>query len=71
MKVHKLQAHRVSLRDDFDTKLREIGVVAHLIAVANPEAIDVDHLNDAGYLLLQLLEDAIKLRDEIRKGGGS
>jgi hypothetical protein len=27
MKVHKLQAHRVSLRDDFDTKLREIGVV--------------------------------------------
>jgi hypothetical protein len=67
MSVHELKVEAVDLQDEFDTKLRDLAVIADLIAAAESDRIEVDRLNDAGYLMGRMFEDVQKLKAEIRK----
>ena len=56
----------VDIRDAIDTKLRDIEAISALVAAADSEAIDVDQLNDAGYVMLRMFEDVRNLRTALQ-----
>ncbi len=67
----KRKLTEVDAMDALDTKLREIGNIADLIAAANSDCIEVDDLNVTGYMMERMVQDAAELAKKLHKLGGA